>query len=757
MSNPDEEFEFINSSIIKKYNEDNYKIDRATMLNGKDIIYNLINDNLNSIEKIYNFILDCIKNFLYEINEKCFSSAEEEILKYLSDYTNRYKKYVFYLCKLFEYIERIYLIPYKKKLIFELAHENYFKIVFDPHKDQIFLCLSLKIFSDKMNRICQPQTGVLLNSIYKILENVTLKFPKLKKVNDNEFEWEENISKIPKIKKGNENDFKIYVKDWYDNYYFESHKQCISEKIEKYFNNQSQFFNIFFEIVKEEENITKLYLPSYFFEQEEELIKDSYSILSINMLSNFDEQYKILLNEVKIEELRIINQMIYPRNEEIQSKIPKLIQQQITLSIKEIKDNKNISKDLLQFIPAIFRILEKWDIIISKSKFEETFNELKQNTLVKCLSDDLYAKQLSNYIDYLMRNRDVNIITNDEEIEKTYNDIKNLHIYISSKYIFENELIKRLTNRLIYNKSISFDKERKILLTIKDNCDKENFGKMKTMIEDIEKYTPDLVLEYKNSEYFYTPMFQVNFKIISQNCVYIPNNIIFNLDIPDFLKAPIDSFTDFYNKKNKTRKLNWCYGYCSLNIQYLYLSREFISTSSIIQFCILLILEKYNKLTIKKISEILGLNSSIIINEINGLVFNKNFNKKKDPDKGVLIGNFKDDIEENNEVELNYNFNYNSLTFNTIFTSTIDKKQEITDEQTRLKYESNIIQSTIIRIMKSQAQKSVNHHWLLNKTQENITQFLAQPPQIRAQIEKLIELNMIRRDEDNFNNYFYVA
>ena len=755
MSNPDEEFEFINTSIIKKYNEDIFTIDRATMLNGKDIIYKLINDNQNSMEKIYNFIIECLNNFLYEIENKFNSSNEEDVIKNLLDETNRYKKYVFYLNKLFEYLVRIYLIPYNKKTIFELSNEYYFKIVFYSHKDKIFSCLNSKIFYDKMNRICQPETGILLHSIYKILENFKLNYPKITKINDNQFEWEENNSKN---KYRNENNYKIYVKEWYEKYYKENHKKCISEKIKKYFNNEiNQFSNIFFEIIKEEETITKLYIPSYYIKQEDKLIKDSYGKIPINLDHNIEKEYILLLNEINIDKIRIINQIFCPINEVLKEKISKIIEHQITASIKDIENNKLISKDPLKLIPALFKILENWDKIIIESKFEEKFIQLKQNTLAKCLSSHFYAKQLSNYIDYLMRNHDKNIFANNEEIEKTYNNIKNLHIYISSKYIFEIELIKKLTYRLIYNKSISFDKERKILFKIKDNCDKMSFGKMKTMIDDIEKYTPDLILEYKNSEFFYTPMFQTNYKVISQNCFYIPNNIIFNLEIPYFLKAPIDSFTDFYNEKNKTRKLNWCYGYCTLNIQFLYLSREFISTSSITQFCILLILEKYNKLTISKISELLGLNSLIIINEIYGLVFNRNFNKNKEPNKGVLIGNFKDNIEENNEVELNYNFTHNSLSFNTIFKSTIDKKQEVIDEQFRLKYESNIIKSTITRIMKSQAEKSVNHHWLVNKTQKEITQFLAQPPQIRSEIEKLIELQVIRRDENNFNNYFYIA
>ena len=71
--------------------------------------------------------------------------------------------------------------------------------------------------------------------------------------------------------------------------------------------------------------------------------------------------------------------------------------------------------------------------------------------------------------------------------------------------------------------------------------------------------------------------------------------------------------------------------------------------------------------------------------------------------------------------------------------------------------ENNILQSTITRLMKSKAGQSVNHNWLINKVKEEVTQFLAQPPQIKIQIEKLIELNIIKRDENNINSYIYLA
>ena len=395
--------------------------------------------------------------------------------------------------------------------------------------------------------------------------------------------------------------------------------------------------------------------------------------------------------------------------------------------------------------------------MIKECLFAKEINNVKQNAFVKNLNEEFYAIQLSNFIDYLMKNRTSNIFQNNEEMENCFDNIASLHSCINSKLIFELEMMKKLTNRLLYNRSLSLELEKKILKKIKENCDITNIEKMESMINDIEINSPQLMLEYKKSNEFFTPILNFNVKCISQTNFSIPKNKIFNIDIPQNLNDYILSYNDFYSKTFSNRKLTWCYGYCTVEIKYLYLSREFISSSSFIQYSILLTLEKYNKLTITKISEYLGINSYIIINEINGLIFNKAFNPNNDCNKGVLIGDFKDTINENNEVQLNYNFKHNSIKFQTIKSYPENKKEEIKDEQQKIKMENNILQSTITRIMKSKAGQSVNHNWLINKVKQEVTQFLAQPPQIKIQIEKLIELNIIKRDEYNINSYIYLA
>ena len=69
-------------------------------------------------------------------------------------------------------------------------------------------------------------------------------------------------------------------------------------------------------------------------------------------------------------------------------------------------------------------------------------------------------------------------------------------------------------------------------------------------------------------------------------------------------------------------------------------------------------------------------------------------------------------------------------------------------------YEDNIIQATLTRIMKGRIGKETTHVWLVNETAKQIYLFKAEPQQIKENIEKLIEKNIIKR---NYSSYEYIA
>lgn len=115
----------------------------------------------------------------------------------------------------------------------------------------------------------------------------------------------------------------------------------------------------------------------------------------------------------------------------------------------------------------------------------------------------------------------------------------------------------------------------------------------------------------------------------------------------------------------------WVYGLGNMDIKFTYLKKPYQSTSTAVQYAILLILEKADEtgtqLTIEQITAKLGYNPNNIINEIVGLLFNTSFNPKKDLENGIISTDMKnDEMTLKNKIWLNKEFNVNSLKLSTI-------------------------------------------------------------------------------------------
>ncbi len=59
--------------------------------------------------------------------------------------------------------------------------------------------------------------------------------------------------------------------------------------------------------------------------------------------------------------------------------------------------------------------------------------------------------------------------------------------------------------------------------------------------------------------------------------------------------------------------------------------------------------------------------------------------------------------------------------------------------------------------MKSRIGQETTHTWLISTATSQIDLFEAQPAQIKENIERLIEKNVIKRNERNRNCYDYIA
>ena len=129
------------------------------------------------------------------------------------------------------------------------------------------------------------------------------------------------------------------------------------------------------------------------------------------------------------------------------------------------------------------------------------------------------------------------------------------------------------------------------------------------------------------------------------------------------------------------------------------------------------------------------------------------------------MGNFDEkskEFKENDEFWFNFDFNIQNIKFNTLPLNIkkSEKQTKMEEQESKMviqKYQNNIIQSTLARIMKSKVGQKVEHIGLINEVSKQIHLFQAQPQQIKENIEKLIEKNIISRAKDNNSCYEYIS
>ena len=374
---------------------------------------------------------------------------------------------------------------------------------------------------------------------------------------------------------------------------------------------------------------------------------------------------------------------------------------------------------------------------------------------------DYYSKILALYVDYCMRSFFKG--KSEDDINSILDNIILLYKYLNSKLYFQTETEQLMSKRLIKDLSLSYN-EKIFITKLKQESSLSDITKMTTMIDDLEKNNVEIE-NYKNSPSKGAPN-GINFrvKIINFSAWNFDKKHILKINLPRLFSSCIADLERYYKNRYSDRKLIWYLDFSKVEIKYLYLINKNISISTLPQILILLELEKSEPLSIKKLSEILGISKDLIQDNIKGLIYNKSFNHDFLYDKGVIISinNKTENFKDEDEFKINKNFTSSSFKFNTLpmpkkkTDEEKKKKEEFTAAQNKIK-ENNIIRTTLVRIMKSRIGQETTHDWLINETAKQINSFTAQPTQIKENIEKLIEDNFIKRDENKRGYYEYVA
>ena len=160
-------------------------------------------------------------------------------------------------------------------------------------------------------------------------------------------------------------------------------------------------------------------------------------------------------------------------------------------------------------------------------------------------------------------------------------------------------------------------------------------------------------------------------------------------------------------------------------------------------------------------AELLEMPVNTILFEIIGLVLHPSFNKGKKLEKSVIIGSFnikERDFKKTDTIRINDNLKIADQKFSTLPYQMKNEYDEEKLNEAKIieKFQDNIIQAKIARIMKCRIGEITSHDWLINEVTKNIDLFIPKPNQIKANIGKLIEKNVIKRSDKNKHCYDYI-
>ena len=703
--------------------------------------------------ELFNYHNKIIEHFIKECYKKLSEETNSNLIDSFIMYCDKITILIYWMNRIFCYLDRFYTRAKVKKNLAQCALELFKGNFLDNTFESVFVEVNKLIKEDRQEN---KEYRKKIKDIMKIFNFSDFQFAKIIKENNSIF-WV--------MDKVNESRELVYQDQWY----------------QKYFENDT----IRFATDKGNNDVIVMSAPEYVLsqlkyldeetERQNEFINKKYH----NKINEINYKYLIGEHMKAVASMDTgIKKMLDMKNDLQLTNLYKLfklypdslkeIEEEFLPYIKKrgnaIYENKELSKDPKKFIPELINLKKEMDKLVfecfeNHNKFQDTKNKAFSFFMKK----DYYAKQLSNYADYCMRNGFKG--KTQEEVESTLNDITDLFRCLSSKLVFQNETNKKMSERLIKKQSLSIPNEKLFITKLKQEAGVTYVSKMQEMIKDLEKNKTDIE-NYKLSQHKGSPNgIKLDVTVVSQSAWEISKKSMEKIEIPAFMSICLKDFETFYLNKHHGQKLMWCYGLSKLDVEYLYLKQKIYSVTTLPQLLSLLELEKKEKLSIKGIAELCGCQPSTIIEDIHGLVYNPSFNPQGHPDKGIIIGTFNPktkEFKETDEISINKNFVCSRVKINTLplpqkKTATEIKQAEMEESIIMKKYQDNIIQATVTRIMKSKIGQQTTHVWLVNETSKQIELFQAQPQQIKENIEKLIEKNVVKRNEKNSTCYDYIA
>eukprot|EP01062_Namystynia_karyoxenos_P003072 TRINITY_DN11083_c0_g1_i1.p1 TRINITY_DN11083_c0_g1~~TRINITY_DN11083_c0_g1_i1.p1 ORF type:complete len:813 (+),score=370.42 TRINITY_DN11083_c0_g1_i1:131-2440(+) len=354
------------------------------------------------------------------------------------------------------------------------------------------------------------------------------------------------------------------------------------------------------------------------------------------------------------------------------------------------------------------------------------------------------SELLSTYVDGIMKKE----MESEQQLDEVLDKCVALFTYIHDKDLFQQFYMKQMSKRLLQNKNERLlDQERQMISKLKMKMGNAYTSKLEGMLTD-QAAADNQYKSFRDYLQDKGEKLPLDFTPLVLTTGFWPAFKHDTLNPPPDMATCLTQFGRYYDKTTQSRKLTWIHslGHATVMRKWAKGPREM--SVSTYQACVMLLFNDRPQVFARDAEEVLQLPQEEIKRTIHSLAYGKfPVIQRADGNKQSRK------IEPTDAFVVNEDFHTNSRKFK-IPAVVKQERSEVID--TNQEQRRHVIEACVVRIMKSR--RTLSHPELIAETIKQLTHlFQPEPKVIKKRIEDLIQRQYLERDEEDRNQYRYLA
>ncbi|KAL9245428.1 hypothetical protein vseg_019086 [Gypsophila vaccaria] len=479
------------------------------------------------------------------------------------------------------------------------------------------------------------------------------------------------------------------------------------------------------------------------------------------LLEKENSGLRVLLNDDKVDDLTRMYRLYskVPNGLEPIGKILKqLIIDEGTSLVQQADDaasskaqNNNVAGGSYEqiFVRKVIELYDKFMAYVincfgNHAIFHKAVKEAFETILSKGVAGNSSAELLAIFCDNVLKKGGSEKLS-DDAIENSLEKVVRLLAYVSDKDLFGEFSRKKLSRRLLFDKSTNDDHERSILTKLKQQCGAQFTSKMEGMVTDmtLAKENQSQFEDYIQENPNVNPGLDMSVTVLTTG--FWPSYKSSDLTLPAEMVKGIEVFKQFYATKTKHRKLTFIYSLGSCHLSAKFGAKTFELVLSTYQAAALLLFNTADRLSYSEIAEQLNLGDEDIVRVLHSLSCAKYKILIKEPSSRS--------VSKTDHFSFNSGFTDKMRRIRIPLPPVDERKKVVEDVDKDRRY---AIDASVVRIMKSR--KVLGYQQLITECVEQLSRmFKPDIKMIKKRIEDLITRDYIERDVKNPQMFRYLA